>query len=85
MPGENVGYVVPGILHPEKLPPAIEFYFRVRKPMNSGTITVRSGDQIIRQVHKEKLVPSEMEQLILAGKQLSGLRNNLTVEVKEEN
>lgn len=85
LPGENVGYVVPGILHPEKLPPAIEFYFRVRKPMNSGTITVRSGDQIIRQVHKEKLVPSEMEQLILAGKQLSGLRNNLTVEVKEEN
>ena len=85
VPGENVGYVVPGILHPEKLPPAIEFYFRVRKPMNSGTITVRSGDQIIRQVHKEKLVPSEMEQLILAGKQLSGLRNNLTVEVKEEN
>lgn len=85
VPGENVGYVVPGILHPKKLPPAIEFYFRVRKPMNSGTITVRSGDQIIRQVHKEKLVPSEMEQLILAGKQLSGLRNNLTVEVKEEN
>ena len=85
VPGENVGYVVPGILHPKKLPPAIEFYFRVRKPMNSGTITVRSGDQVIRQVHKEKLVPSEMEQLILAGKQLSGLRNNLTVEVKEEN
>ena len=85
VPGENVGYVVPGILHPEKLPPAIEFYFRVRKPMNSGTITVRSGDQIIRQVHKEKLVPSEMEQLILAGKQLSGLSDDLTIEVKEEN
>ncbi|WP_105303303.1 NAD(P)/FAD-dependent oxidoreductase [Anaerolactibacter massiliensis] len=85
VPGENVGYVVPGILHPEKLPPAIEFYFRVRKPMNSGTITVRSGDQVIRQVHKEKLVPSEMEQLILAGKQLSGLSGDLTIEVKEEN
>lgn len=85
VPGENVGYVVPGILHPKKLPPAIEFYFRVRKPMNSGTITVRSGDQVIRQVHKEKLVPSEMEQLILAGKQLSGLSDDLTIEVKEEN
>ncbi len=53
--------------------------------MNSGTITVRSGDQVIRQVHKEKLVPSEMEQLILAGKQLSGLSDDLTIEVKEEN
>ena len=85
VPGENVGYVVPGLLHPDQLPPIIEFYFRVRKPMNSGTITVRSGDQVIRQVHKEKLVPSEMEQLILAGKQLSGLSDDLTIEVKEEN
>lgn len=85
LPGENVGYVVPGLLHPDQLPPIIEFYFRVRKPMNSGTITVRSGDQVIRQVHKEKLVPSEMEQLILAGKQLSGLSDDLTIEVKEEN
>ncbi len=84
VPGENVGYVVPGILHPDQLPPAIEFYFRVRKPMDAGTIIVRSGDQIIRQVHKEKLVPSEMEQLVLAGKQLSGLKENLTVEVKED-
>lgn len=84
LPGENVGYVVPGLLHPDQLPPIIEFYFRVRKPMDAGTIIVRSGDQIIRQVHKEKLVPSEMEQLVLAGKQLSGLKESLTVEVKED-
>lgn len=84
LPGENVGYVVPGLLHPDQLPPIIEFYFRVRKPMDAGTIIVRSGDQILRQVHKEKLVPSEMEQLVLAGKQLSGLKENLTVEVKED-
>lgn len=84
LPGENVGYVVPGLLHPDQLPPIIEFYFRVRKPMDAGMIIVRSGDQILRQVHKEKLVPSEMEQLVLAGKQLSGLKENLTVEVKED-
>lgn len=84
LPGENVGYVVPGLLHPDQLPPIIEFYFRVRKPMDAGMIIVRSGDQILRQVHKEKLVPSEMEQLVLAGKQLSGLKESLTVEVKED-
>lgn len=84
LPGENVGYVVPGLLHPDQLPPIIEFYFRVRKPMDAGMIIVRSGDQILRQVHKEKLVPSEMEQLVLAGKQLSGQKENLTVEVKED-
>lgn len=84
LPGENVGYVVPGLLHPNQLPPIIEFYFRVRKPMDAGMIIVRSGDQILRQVHKEKLVPSEMEQLVLAGKQLSGLKESLTVEVKED-
>lgn len=82
--GENVGYVVPGRLHVNDLPNVIEFFFRVRKPMDAGTIIVRSGDKVIRSLHKEKLIPSVMEQLILAGKQLEGLSEDLVVEVKED-
>ena len=82
--GENVGYVVPGRLHANDLPNVIEFFFRVRKPMDAGTIIVRSGDKVIRSLHKEKLIPSVMEQLILAGKQLEGLSEDLVVEVKED-
>ena len=82
--GENVGYVVPGILHTANLPAVIEFYFRVRKPLKASTIVIRSGEKVIRTMEKDHLIPSEMENVILAGKQLDGLREDLVIEVKEK-
>ncbi len=81
--GENVGYVVPGKLHRNELPKLVEFYFRCRKPIDRAEIIVRSGEKIIRTVEKEKMIPSEMEQLLLAGKQLEGLTEDLVIEIKE--
>ena len=82
--GENVGYVVPGILHTANLPAVIEFYFRVRKPLKASTIVIRSGEKVIRTMEKDHLIPSEMENVILAGKQLDGLSEDLVIEVKEK-
>ena len=82
--GINVGYVVPALLHTENLPPVIEFFFRVRKPMKGGTIVFHSGDKVIREIHKDQFVPSVMENVILAGKQLNGLEEDLVVDVKED-
>lgn len=81
--GENVGYVVPGLMHPEDLPPLVEFYFRVRRPIAQGTIVIRSGDKVIRRLPKDHLIPSEMQQVLLAQKQLAGITEDLTIEVKE--
>ena len=53
--GENVGYVVPGILHTANLPAVIEFYFRVRKPLKASTIVIRSGEKVIRTMHSSNL------------------------------
>ncbi len=82
--GENVGYVVPGILHTANLPAVIEFYFRVRKPLKASTIVIRSGEKVIRTMEKDHLIPSEMENVILAGKQLDGLSEDVVIEVKEK-
>lgn len=82
-PGQNVGYVVPGILHTDSLPKVVEFYFRVRKPIQNGTIVISSGDKIIRSMQKPHLIPSEMESIVLAGTQLKDLEDDLVIEVKE--
>lgn len=82
--GNNIGYVVPGVLHTGNLPPVVEFFFRVRTPQDHASIVIRNGDQIIRTIHKDKLLPSVMENVILAGKQLEGLKENLIVEVRED-
>ncbi len=57
----NISYVVPGVLNKNHLPKVIELYFRVRKPMDSCTIIIRSGETVIRKIQKQNIVPSEME------------------------
>ncbi len=53
--------MVPGVLHHNHLPKVIELYFRVKKPMQSCTIVIRSGETVIRKIQKQNIVPSEME------------------------
>ncbi len=61
IPNGNISYVVPGVLHHKHLPKVIELYFRVKKPMQSCTIVIRSGETVIRKIQKQNIVPSEME------------------------
>ncbi|MCR5228904.1 MAG: NAD(P)/FAD-dependent oxidoreductase [Solobacterium sp.] len=81
--GENVLYVVPGKIHTDNVPGHTEFFFRVRKPMDDAVLTVRAGSKVIRTVRKKKLIPSEMERLLLTQKQLTGLEGDLVIEVRE--
>ncbi len=81
--GDGIGYVVPALVHDDTTKPA-EFFFRVRRPMDAGVITARCGDRVLRQVTKKKLMPSEMERLMLKGTELNGLEDDLTIEVKEK-
>lgn len=81
LPGDEVGYVVPGILHPTALPNIVEVYFRCRKPLKEGTITIRQGDRVIREIKKTNLMPSEMEIIPIASKMIQDT-DDLTVEIR---
>ena len=81
--GNMVSYVVPAKLHKKSLPKAVTFYFRVRKPMNDITIEISKGDKLMRSIHKDVVIPSEMEQVVIAGKHLEEADGDLTVQIKE--
>ncbi|MBQ9047181.1 MAG: FAD-dependent oxidoreductase [Solobacterium sp.] len=81
--GSNVSYIVPGLLHTDAMPGNVEFFFRVTRPLDAGEIIVRSGEKVLRTLKKKKLMPSEMERVLLTKQQLTGLEDNLTIEVKE--
>ena len=81
--GNLVGYVVPAKLHKENLPKAVTFYFRVRRPMNDITIEILKGDKLLRSIHKDVVIPSEMEQVVIAGKHLEETDGDLTIQIKE--
>ena len=82
-PGENVSYTVPACVHPADVRGNVEFFFRVRKPMDEAVLEIRSGDTVIRSLKKKKLMPSEMERAILTAKEIAALKDDVTISVKE--
>lgn len=82
-PGENVLYTVPCCVHPEDAVGNVEFFFRVRKPMDAAVLEVRSGDKLIRTMKKRKLMPSEMERVMLSAKEIGELKEEVIISVRE--
>ena len=81
--GNLIGYVVPAKLHKENLPKTVTLYFRVRKPLKDVTIEISKGDKVIRSIQKDHLIPSEMEQVIIANTMLDDAEGDLLVQIKE--
>lgn len=81
--GNLIGYVVPAKLHKENLPKTVTLYFRVRKPLTDVTIEISKGSKVIRSIHKDYLIPSEMEQVIIANTMLEDAEGDLLVQIKE--
>ncbi len=81
--GNLIAYVVPAKLHRENLPKTVTLYFRVRKPLTDVTIEISKGDKVIRSIHKEHMIPSEMEQVIIANSMLEDAEGDIQVQIKE--
>ena len=81
--GNLIGYVVPAKLHKENLPKTVTLYFRVRKPLTDVTIEISKAGKVIRSIHKDHLIPSEMEQVIIANTMLDDAEGDLLVQIKE--
>ena len=82
--GNQVSYCVPSQFYPAAPAEKLTVYFRVRTPMDSGTLVVRSGNRVIRSLKKRKLVPSVMEEALLLRKDMEGLTEDITIEIVEE-
>lgn len=82
-PGQGIGYIVPQeiqLVHDEK---TVEIFMRVRSQANNVKFIVKLGDQIVREVKKNYVTPSEMEKIVLAAKVLENTDQKLSVEVVE--
>ncbi len=82
-PGENVSYMVPSCVHPEDANANVEFFFRVRKPMDKAVVEIRSGETLLRTMNRKKLMPSEMERVILTAKEIAALKEDVTISMRE--
>ena len=81
--GNEIGYVVPARLHQNQLPKIVEMYFRVRKPIKKGTIVIKCGDEVIRSIPKENLVPSEMEIIPVVTDLILEKKQDVTISMED--
>lgn len=81
--GNLIAYVVPAKLHRENLPKTVTLYFRVRKPLADVIIEISKGDKVIRSIHKDHMIPSEMEQVIIANSMIEDAEGDIQVQIKE--
>ena len=81
--GNEIGYVVPARLHQNQLPKIVEMYFRVRKPVKKGTIVIKCGDEVIRSIPKENLVPSEMEIIPVVTDLILEKKQDVTISMED--
>ncbi len=81
-PGEGIGYIVPQKIKVEELDKPIEFFMRVRDVYMEGKLIIKLDGEIIREVKRNYMIPSEMERLMLNPNLLKGKNGKeLTVEV----
>ena len=80
--GDKVGYTVPSVVYPADASGDVEFFFRVTEPLDNVCIKAACGDKVIRTVKKKKIIPSEMERLLIKKEALAGLEGEMTISVE---
>lgn len=83
-PQEGISYVVPQYLSVPFTSKTITFKFRVRKPMQNAVIYLKVDDQIIVQIRKQFLLPSEMERIVVETSKIPENGKEIHVEVQEQ-
>ena len=81
--GANVGYTVPQRFAPGNIQKSLDIFFRVRKKIRAGEITVYSEGVKIAGFRREFLAPGEMQKITLPKVLLDKATGGLTVAVEE--
>ncbi|MBI9011330.1 MAG: FAD-dependent oxidoreductase [Clostridiales bacterium] len=82
--GKGISYIVPQTIRKENPEKIVELLMRVRSVGTHKVIRVKLGDEVIREVKKDHVTPSEMEKIVIATKALKDAENlELTVELCE--
>lgn len=79
----SVGYTVPQSVCPQNVGKALDIFFRVRKKIRRGEITVTSDGTVIASFKREFLAPAEMQKITVPKALLEKASGGLNVSVTE--
>lgn len=79
---QNLSYLLPNEIKIYKYLNEVNFSFRVKKPIKKGELIFKNGNEIIKKVIKNDLIPSEMVRIKLNNINFENM-NEIKVEVNE--
>lgn len=83
--GSNIGYVIPNKINPNSSFNDIELKFRVSNVFKDAYILIKQGDEILKKIYKQAIIPSEMEIYKLPRNLLKNNQQSISVSlVKKE-
>ncbi|MBQ6003268.1 MAG: NAD(P)/FAD-dependent oxidoreductase [Clostridia bacterium] len=80
--GSNVSYTVPKYIH-KNAGINTEVFFRASRPMDKASLTVSCGDRLIRKLARRKVMPSEMDRVMITAKDLKDLDGDIVISMEE--
>ncbi len=80
--GSNVSYTVPKYIHKDA-GINTEVFFRASRPMDKASLTVSSGDRLIRKLARRKVMPSEMDRVMITAKDLKDIDGDIVISMEE--
>jgi NADPH-dependent 2,4-dienoyl-CoA reductase/sulfur reductase-like enzyme len=81
-PGSGIGYIVPQSVKAESIEGTFELLMRVKDVYKEAKLIVKIDNEVIKEVKRKHMTPSEMEKVVIDPKLLIGKNiNTLTVEV----
>lgn len=84
VPGYGINYVVPQILYIDEVENTVSFKFRVSKPFKDVNIYIKDGENIIKKIFKNAIIPSEMEIVNLSKDLFLKNSHQISVYVEEK-
>ena len=77
LPCPEIGHVVPHRVSGKK---DFHLSFRVNKPLEQSTVIIRQGDQIIKKINSQRLLPTDMMHVEISSERINSA-DNLKVEI----
>lgn len=81
--GGAVSYTVPRRIRPGRVEDRCELFFRVKRPLGKSRILVTSGSRELTSWSRERMMPGEMERIVLPRKLLEEAEGEILVSAGE--
>lgn len=79
---KGISYIIPQRVRVENIQDVLELKYRVTQPYEEVNLVIRRDEKVIRVIKKSRLIPSQMEQVVVTRNELTDVRESISLEIQ---